>query len=1016
MNFNLARWCVKHRQVVYFFTALIFIAGIYCFNAMGRSEDPSYVVRQMVISAAWPGATADQMQDLVTSKIDKMVQATPDIDYITSYSRPGVTVVNVILKEQVPNTEVRKHWLEVRNYVNDHASELPSGVYGPYFDDRFDDVYGNIYALTSDDFSMEELRVEAEELKRQFFTVPDVKKVELVGEQPMNIYVRMSNAKLAELGLTLSQVTTAINGETAVAPTGRLDNNGDDVYMRVTGITKKLDDIRAILINANGKTFRLGDIATVTQDYPDPPEPKMFVNGKQAIGIAISMEDGGNNITLGHNLDKLTAQMQKQLPLGMELHQVANQPKVVEESISEFTEGLYEAIIIVLVVSLLSMGRQCGYVISVCIPLMLMGAIVGMYLLGIDLHKISLGSLIISLGMLVDDAIVVVELMEVKMSEGMDRLEAASYAYETNGRTLCIGTMITCVSFLPIAFSNCNVSEYAGSLFPVITITLMFSWLVSQTLAPTLGYEWIHPKVIQAESYDTPFYNRFRKLLDWCMHHGKTVCAAALACLIGSLGLMTLVKQEFFPESVRPEVITELNLPEGSGIKQSEEAMKTLMEAIDGDPDIDHYSAYIGKSAPRFILVLNPVQPRNNYAQLVTVAKDVNARKRVAKKIDAIVREKLPEVVTYSKSVPLGPPKDYPVMFRVSAPTTEYAREYANKVRAIMAANPDVTMTICDWMEKAPAVKIEIDNDRLKQIGLTRSEVSQVLYANVSGYTFSHYYDGDQNRSMIFQLDKKDRNSLHDVQSMTIPTSSGSIPLSQVARITPIMENNMIWRRNLQPTITVSANVGEGVTGNDVAAQLWKDMKELRNSLPPGVSIEIDGPLESSQKATRYLMGPVPGMLIAMLVLLMLEMKDVRKLFVILCTAPLCITGIAIGLLLFDAPMGVMAEVGSLALIGTVIRNSMVIIQQIDLHREQGMDDYTAVVEASIVRFRPIMLAALTTIFGLVPMFTNPFWNAMAIAMACGLTGATALTLVFLPTLYCMVFHVSKENVTTKTA
>lgn len=1007
MNFNLARWCVKHRQVVYFFTVLIFIAGIYSFHALGRSEDPSFVVRQMVISAAWPGATADQMQDLVTSKLDKMVQATPDIDYITSYSRPGVSVVNVILKEQVPNAEVRKHWLEVRNYVNDHASELPSGVYGPYFDDRFDDVYGNIYALTSDSFSLEDLRVEAEELKRQFYTVPDVNKVELIGEQPMRIYVRMSNAKLAELGLTLEQVTSAINGETTVAPTGVLDTGGDNVYMRVTGLTEKLDDIRAILINAGGRTFRLGDIATVTQEYPDPPEPKMYVNGQQAVGIAISMADGGNNITLGHNLAALTGKMEKILPLGMELKQVANQPKVVEDSISEFSEGLYEAIIIVLVVSLFSMGRQCGYVISVCIPLVLMGAFVGMYLAGIDLHKISLGSLIISLGMLVDDAIVVVELMEVKMSEGMDRLEAATYAFKTNGTTLCFGTMITCLSFLPIAFSNCNVSEFAGSLFPVISMTLMFSWFVSQTVAPTLGYEWIRPKVIQAESYDTPFYNRFRTVLEWCLKHHKTVMAVAAGCLAGSIFLLTLVKQEFFPESVRPEVITELHLPEGAGIKQSDQAMQTLMQAIDGDPDIDHYSAYIGKSSPRFILVLNPVQPRDNYAQLVTVAKDVNARRRIAKKIDAIIKEKLPEVTAYSKAVPLGPPKDYPVMFRVSAPTADMARTYAAKVRDRMEQNPDVTMTIYDWMEKAPAVRIEIDNDRLKQIGLTRSEVSNVLYANVSGYTFSHYYDGDQNRSMVFQLDKKDRNSLHDVQSITIPTKNGAVPLSQVARITPVMEDNMIWRRDLQPTITIGADVGEGVTGNDVAQKIWDDMKEFRSSLPPGVKVEIDGPLESSTKATRYLLGPVPGMLVAMLVLLMFQMKDIRKLFVILCTAPLCITGIAIGLLLFDAPMGIMAEVGSFALIGTVIRNSMVIIQQIELHQEQGMDHHTAVVEASIVRFRPIMLAALTTILGLVPMFASPFWNAMAIAMACGLTGATALTLLFLPTLYCMVFRVS---------
>lgn len=1010
MNFNLSRWCVKHRQVVYFFTVLIFIAGIFSFHSLGRSEDPNFVVRQMVISAAWPGATADEMQELVTSKLDKMVQATPDIDYITSYSRPGVSVVNVILKEQVPNSEVRKHWLEVRNYVIDHQSELPDGIYGPYFDDRFDDVYGNIYALTSDSFSKEDLRAKAEELKRQFYTVPDVSKVELIGEQPMNIYIRMSNTKLAELGLSLDSVTSAIRGETAMAATGTVDAKGDNVQIRVTGMTKALDEIRSILITQGGRTFRLGDIASVTQEYPDPPEPKMYANGKEAIGIAISMKDGGNNITLGHNLEKLTAKMQAELPLGMDLSQVANQPKVVEDSISEFTEGLYEAILIVLVVSLFSMGRQCGYVISVCIPLVLMGSFVGMYLMGIDLHKISLGALIISLGMLVDDAIVVVELMEVKMSEGMDRLEAATYAFKTNGMTLCFGTMITCASFLPIAFANSNVSEFAGSLFPVITMTLMFSWFVSQTVAPTLGYEWIRPKVIEQESYDTPFYNKFRRIIDWCLAHRKTVIAASLTCLLGSIGLLSLVKQEFFPESVRPEVITELHLPEGAGIKESDRAMNTLMKAIDGDPDVDHYSAYIGKSSPRFILVLNPVQPRDNYAQLVTVAKDVKARERVAKKIDKIIKMELPEVTAYSKSIPLGPPKDYPVMFRVSAPTADLCRTYAAKVRDEMEKNPNVTMTIFDWMEKAPAVKIEIDNDRLKQLGLTRSTVASVLYANVSGYSFAQYYDGDQIRPLVFQLDKKDRNSLSDMEAITIPTASGSIPLSQVARITPTMENNMIWRRNLQPTITIGADVGKGVTGNDVAKTIWKDMEGLRESLPPGVTIAIDGPLESSTQATQYLLGPIPGMLVLMLILLMFQMKDIRKLFVILATAPLCITGIALGLLLFNAPMGVMAEVGSFALIGTVIRNSMVIIQQIDLHEEAGMTPYEAVVEASLVRFRPIMLAALTTILGLVPMFASPFWNAMAIAMACGLTGATALTLLFLPTLYCTVYRIKSTR------
>ena len=1012
MKFNLAAWCIKHKQVVYFFMALITISGIYSFNALGRSEDPKFVIRQMVISCAWPGATADEMEQHVTSKIEKAVQSLPDLDYITSYSRPGTCVVNVIIKEQVKNADVRSHWLEARNYVHDHLSDLPSDIYGPYFNDRFDDVYGNIYALTSDSFTYEEMRIQAEELKRQFYTVKDVRKVELIGEQPEKIYIYMSNDKLAKLGLSLTAVESAIAGETSVTPAGNADINGDSVYMRLTGLPNSTDNIRNILLNSNGKTFRLGDIAEVKREYPDPPENKMYVDGKPAIGIAISMQDNGNNIELGQNLSKMVTRMKKELPLGFEMHQVSNQPEVVKQSIDEFTESLWEAIVIVLVTSLFTLSRRSGYVISVCIPMVLMGALTAMYISGIELHKVSLGALIVSLGMLVDDALCVVEQIEVKMSQGWDPSKAASYAFEIYGSTLLLGTMITCTSFVPIALSNSNISEFAGSLCPVITMTLMFSWLVASTVAPTLGHAWIKPTALEEVSYDTGFYKAFRKTLNWCLYHRKTVMIAAVLIFVGSIGLLKLIKHEFFPASVRPEIVVEMNLPEGSGIKDSDKEAQKLMSFLLDDKDLDHVTAYVGKSSPRFVLVAHQEQPRENYAQVVVVAKNLEGRKRLETKIKDVMKKEMPNVVGDAQSLPLGPPSPYPVMFRVSAPTVDQVREYAAKVQQVVAANPNVTMTLYDWMEKANAVQVKIDNDKLKQMGLTRKVVANSLYANLNGYTVSEYYERDRAIDVIFRLDKSDRKSLDEIQNISIPTSSGAVPLSQVAEISYQSENNMIWRRDLQPTITVNADVGGGATGNDVAEQVWSQLKDMRENLPTGVKIEIGGPEESSIKALGYLMNPMPVVFVIMLILMMLQIQDMRKMFCVLCTAPLGIAGIALGLLLFNAPMGIMAEIGSFALVGTIIRNAMLIMDQIHMHMDDGKDPRTAVVESAIVRFRPIMLAALTTIFGLIPMFASPFWNAMAIAMACGLTGATALTLLFFPTLYAIVFKIPNEKTT----
>lgn len=1003
---NWAEWSIKHKQLIYFFAFLLLVTGIYSFKSLGRSEDPSFTVKQMVISAALPGANAKDVEMHLTDELEKQIQNLPNIDKITSYSRPGVSVITVYLKDEVPSQQVRQHWLELRNIVNDIKDELPEGTVGPYFNDRFDDVYGNIYALTGDGFSYEEMRQYAEKIKLDFYAVPDVKKVELIGIQPEKIFIQMDADKLAQLGLDIQSIANIIKAQTSITPSGSLETDTSDVYLRVTGAPESTENISNILINANGKTFRLGDIAVITRSYADPPESKMYFNGQPAIGIAISMEDGGDNIKLGENLATAIDKIQPDLPLGLELNQVANQPEVVKNSISEFSESLYEAILIVLAVSLFSLGRRSGYVISCCIPLILLGTFSAMFALGIDLHKISLGALVISLGMLVDDAIVVVELMEVKMSEGWERTKAASYAFQTCAWPLLTGTVITCLGFMPIAFSQASASEFAFSLFPVMSITLLFSWVVSATLAPVLGHAWIKPTVIQQENFNTAFYNKFRSLLNYALKHRITVIMITLGLFFSSIFMLRFIKQEFFPASVRPELLVELNMPEGSSIKATDQAALKLTELIKDDEDLKNVATYVGESAPRFVLVIDPVQPRSNYAQLIVVANDVEARQRLEQKIHKLAAENLPQATVFSRTIPLGPPSPYPVMIRVSAATDEEAKTYAQKVRAVMADNPNILMTRFDWMEQSQSVKIEIDNDKLMQMGLSRQNVSLALQSQISGYTVADYLENDQEIDIVFRLSPLERQNITQLETLPVPTAGGSVPLAQLANISYTSEDTMIWRRNLRPTITVCGSITDNVTGNDITQQVYDQLADLRSTLPAGVTIEIAGSLEDSQKTLQHLLKPVPVMLVLMVILLMLQLQDVRKLFVILCTAPLGIIGVIFGLLIFNSTLGFMAELGILALTGIIIRNSVVLLDQIQQHLDAGMQPTEAVIESAIVRFRPIMLAAFTTVLGLIPLFASVFWNAIAVAIAAGLTGATLLTLVVMPVIYSLVFKV----------
>lgn len=1021
MSSNWAEWSIKHKQVVYFFAALVAVMGIISYFTLGRQEDPNFAVKQMVISTSWPGATAKQMEMQVTDKIEKVAQTVPDVDYVTSYSRPGVSVVNVFLKNSATSAQMKARWQEVRNLVSDNKRYLPSDIYGPYFDDHFEDVFGNVYAITSDSFSYEEMRRVASKIKDMFVQVPDVKKVELLGVQPEKVYIQVDNTKLSELGLSVDDVARVIAAETSVTPAAMKHDDTHNTYLRLTGIPDTVRNIESLPVSGNGRVLRLGDIAVIRRGYADPAEPKMYFNGKPAIGIAISMTDGGNNLRLGENLDRKIKEIRSKLPVGFEISQVLNQPQVVKNSINDFMVSLLEAIAIVLVVSLMTLGRKSGYVISCCIPLVLTCSMVGMYLLGIDLHKVSLGALVIALGMLVDDAVVVVEMIENKINEGWDRIKACSFAFESCSKPLLTGTMITCSSFMPIAFAKSNVGEYAGSLFAVITVTLMSSWFIAATVAPTLAYQWIVPnnqgaaagqKIAPEDNplYQKPFYKKFRTVLRRALEHRKTVLAGAIAVFCAFLLLGTRLTQEFFPASVRPELLVELNLPEGSSLAASDKVARELTDIVLKDKDVASVSTYVGKSCPRFVLVLDPVLPRNNYAQLVVVARDIDARKRMEKKITKIVEQQFPTVQTYSRSIPLGPPSPYPVMIRVSAPTDELTKEYADKLKQVMLANKKITMIRYDWMEKAPALKVGLDDDKLRQMGLTRKAVSSALYAEISGYTVSQYYEGDQAIDMVFRLNPVDHSSIEEVGNLAIPTSKGAVQLKQVADLGYVNEDGMIWRRNLKPTVTVNAGIVSGVTGNDVTHEILDQSRTLLRNLPGGVTIEQDGSAEDSVEATDSILKPVPAMLVIILVLLMIMLKDIRKLFVVVCTAPLGLIGVILGLFLFNTPLSVMAEIGALALVGTIIRNSTVLVDQIDQHLADGMTPYQAVVSSVIVRFRPIMLTALTTVLGLIPMFPSDFWRGLAIAMAAGLTVATMITLVILPVLYCTVFHIPNEN------
>ncbi|WP_094605688.1 Efflux pump membrane transporter BepE [Sporomusa silvacetica DSM 10669] len=1005
-GFNLTKWALEHKHFLYFFIVLFFIAGIVSYNKLGRMEDPDFTIKQMVVTVAWPGATARQVEEQVTDKVEKKLQDLPGLDYLKSYSTPGVSVIYVNLKDTVPRKDVRSRWVEARNMVNDMASTLPTGVASPQFNDRFDEVYGVVYALTGDGYSYEEMREKAEKIRRMLLDVPSVKKIQLLGVQTEKIYIEIENRKLAQLGIDPSLITSTLQAQNTMAAAGMLETASDNVYLRITGMFENLDNISNTPIQANGRTFRLGDIAKVTRAYAEPSNAKFYYNGVPALGISLAMEPGGNILTLGENLEKTIEQIKKELPAGLEIHQTVNQPKVVETSIDDFVESLAEAILIVLVVSFVSLGMRSGIIVALCIPLVIAVVFTFMNLMGIDLQRISLGALIIALGLLVDDAIITIETMVVKLEEGWSRFDAACFAYTSTAYPRLTGELVTCAGFIPVGFAPGSASEYCATIFSVVVISLLTSWIVAGTATPLLGYLFIKIKsktndTEESNLHNSKFYLLFKDVLIWCLQHRKLVLTATVGCFIASIGLMGLVKQEFFPASTRPELIIQLKLQEGAAVKNSDEIARQVAQKLEGDPLIAYYTYHVGEGAPRFVLSFEPTFNKTNFSEFVIVAKDATARDQLQIKLSKLINDEFPDVQAHYKVIANGPSADYPLMLRVRGYDHDKVREIAKQVETVMAANPGVKNTNLNWDEKSKVLHLEIDQDKARKLGIASQSLATSLQAQLSGSTISEFREGDKTVSMVFRFDADDRNDPSRLKDFNIHIGNGKyVPLDQIAKISFDTEEGLIYRYNLKPMIIVQAEINPGITGDDVAEQIYNNLADLRASLPLGYSIEYDGSKESSIKASKFMAEPIPMMIIAIMVLLMTQLQNIPKMVLTLLTAPLGIIGVTIGLLLTGKPMGFVVQLGILALAGIIMRNTVILMDQIDQLLEAGESLWDAIINATVIRLRPILLTAAAAILGMIPLVPSVFWGPMAVAIAAGLLGATVLTLLVLPVMY----------------
>jgi multidrug efflux pump len=1012
-DFNLSAWALRNRGLVLYSMLVLAIAGVFSYLRLGQSEDPPFTFKIMVVRTLWPGATAGEVAEQVTDRVEKKLMETGKYEFIRSYSRPGESLVMFIARDSLFSEYLPDLFYEVRKKTTDIKPTLPEGVIGPFFNDEFGDVYGNIYALTGEGFDYATMKDYAERLELQLHRVPDVNKVDLIGLQDEKIWIELSNTKLATLGIPMEAVQRAIDEQNAVTPASFFETGSDRVQLRVSGAFKTVEEIRDFPIRAGGRTFRVGDVAEVKRGFTDPAAPRMRFMGANAIGIGVSMRPGGDIVELGKNLDREFERLQDTLPVGMALARVSDQPSSVRSSVAEFIETLAIAVAIVLAVSFFSLGRRAGAVVALSIPLVLAMTFAAMHYFGIGLHKISLGALVLSLGLLVDDAIIAVEMMAVKMEQGFDRMKAAAFAYRTTAFPMLTGTLITAAGFLPIATAMSGTGEYTRSIFQVVTIALLLSWVAAVVFIPYLGDKLLpDPKPLPPgqthhEVYDSRFYRRFRRWVEWCVRRRWTVILVTLLAFVASLGLFRFVPQQFFPDSTRLELMVDLELAEGSSLPATEAAVKRLEAMLDKRPELDSYVAYVGTGSPRFYLPLDQKLPQANFAQFVLLAKDIEGREALRAWLITRFEQDFPDLQVRVARLENGPPVGFPIQFRVSGEHIDQVQALAREVADQVRAHPAVTNVNLDWDEPSKVVRITLDQERARALGVTSAQVAQFLRGSLSGSHISTYREGNELIEILLRGPVEEREKLSLLGSLAVPTASGrAVPLSQIGTLEYGFEPGIIWHRNRLPTVTVRADIYGDVTPPSVAAAILPKLEAIRAKLPNGYLLETGGTVEDSARGADSVAAGVPLFLFVVMTLLMIQLRSFRRSFMVLLTAPLGMIGVTLFLLVFQVPFGFVAMLGTIALSGMIMRNSVILVDQIDQDIAAGHTPTEAVVDATVRRFRPIVLTALAAVLAMVPLSYSAFFGPMAVAIMGGLIVATALTLLFLPALYAAWFKV----------
>lgn len=1022
MSFNLSAWALRNRQIVLYIMLLLAVVGALSYTKLGQSEDPPFTFKAMVIRTNWPGASAEEVSRQVTERIEKKLMETGEYDRITSFSRPGESQVTFMARDSMRSSEIPELWYQVRKKVSDIRHTLPPGIQGPFFNDEFGTTFGNIYALTGKGFDYAVLKDYADRLQLQLQRVKDVGKVELVGLQDEKIWIELSNTKLATLGLPLSAVQQALEAQNAVAAAGFFETSSERIQLRVTGRFESVEEIRDFPIRVADRTFRIADVAEVKRGFNDPPAPRMRFMGEDAIGIAVSMKAGGDILVLGKALEGEFARLQQTLPLGMELRKVSDQPAAVKTGVGEFVKVLVEALVIVLAVSFFSLGLRTGLVVALVIPLVLAMTFAAMYYLGIGLHKISLGALVLGLGLLVDDAIIAVEMMAIKMEQGYDRFKAASFAWTSTAFPMLTGTLITAAGFLPIATAQSGTGEYTRSIFQVVAISLIASWIAAVMFVPYLGDKLL-PDLAKLHAakhggsdaghdpYSTPFYRRVRATVEWCVRRRGLVILLTIGLFIASVLLFRFVPQQFFPASGRLELMVDIKLEEGASLSATEAEVRRLEQLLKEQPGIDNYVAYVGTGSPRFYLPLDQQLPAASFAQFVVLASSIEERERLRTWLIQVMNDEFPALRSRVSRLENGPPVGYPIQFRVSGEHIDEVRALARQVADKVRENPHVVNVHLDWEEPSKVVILNVDQDRARALGVNTAELSRFLQGSLSGTSVSQYREGNELIEILQRGTAQERKALSLLPSLAVPTDSGrSVALSQVATLEYGFEEGIIWHRNRLPNVTVRADVYGGQQPASLTQQILPTLEPIRAELPDGYLLEVGGTVEDSARGQKSVNAGVPLFIVVVLTLLMLQLKSFSRSAMVFLTAPLGLIGVTLFLLIFRQPFGFVAMLGTIALAGMIMRNSVILVDQIEQDISHGLDRWHAIIEATVRRFRPIVLTALAAVLAMIPLSRSVFFGPMAVAIMGGLVVATALTLLFLPALYAAWFRVKESE------